>query len=142
MSPRDKSRRVTPLRLAAANENARAKPKPATNALAAHRATCCAGCKTVTLRASMTVWESEDSRLDGKLVCAGCESALTADEHDQRPEHCDCRHCERARAERQAAQLKREAETHGGLRPEALALLGLSSMLTDLGLPTSGDTDD
>lgn len=102
------------------------------------RAQCCAGCKTVTLTASMVVWESEGEpgRFDGRLVCESCESALVADEHDDPA--CHCRHCQRARELRLYVVRQREAATYGGLRSESLALLGLSILLTDLGLSVEG----
>ena len=97
----------------------------------------CACCRVVHVFEALTVWESSEDGpglLDGRLVCEDCESELIADEHRNTREHCGCRHCAAAFAKHMRVSRDHEARTHGGLRPEALALIGLTDLLDDLNL--------
>lgn len=102
-----------------------------------HRAQCCACCKTVTLRVDMNAWEPDDgyrSHLTGKLICGACEDDLRCEEHEASAEYCECERCERSRARAKSALIAREGATYGGLSADKVAILGLSMLLTDLGL--------
>ena len=56
-------------------------------------------------------------------VCEDCEHELVAELHDD--DACDCASCSRARSKADRAAREAEAGLRGGLRPGALALLGL-----------------
>ncbi len=91
----------------------------------------CAMCDTLTRTDCLIEIDQDVPELPlQRLVCPGCDDALTVEEHDDPA--CMCRACFADRARSARTSLAKEAQVNGGLRLVAVSLLGLTEPEKDV----------